>query len=150
FVKRESDQVRTQLNQTETDLKQLRDRTGIVSLATGAATLNSELVKGQQELDAAMAELSAQKARVREIERWIAAVDSNQSNNATHQPSPEVVRRYQTLVSRMGFLRQIQTEMLAKYSATNRLVKVKEAQIEDLEKQRQDLEEKFPDVVASI
>src|SRR5262249_49345848 len=45
FVKRETDQVRAQLNQTEGELKQLKDKTGIASLAEGTSTLNAELVK---------------------------------------------------------------------------------------------------------
>jgi uncharacterized protein involved in exopolysaccharide biosynthesis/Mrp family chromosome partitioning ATPase len=150
FVKRETDQVGTQLSQTEADLKELKDRTGIVSLAEGSKTLNEELAKSQQEFDAATAELSAQKARVQQIERWLASVETNKQNNTVAQPSVELVHKYQALVARMGYLSQAETELLAKYSAANRLVKVKEAQIEDLEKQRRDLEEKFPDLIATI
>jgi uncharacterized protein involved in exopolysaccharide biosynthesis len=72
FVRRETDQVRTRLDQTEKDLRQLENRAGISSLASLAestATLNADLAKGEQELAAAEAELMAQQARVAELGR---------------------------------------------------------------------------------
>ena len=82
FVTREADQLRAQLNQTEEELKQLKAKAGITSLAEDTATLATELAKAQEELDAAEGELAAQKARVNEIEKLVAGADAQQSEQA--------------------------------------------------------------------
>jgi uncharacterized protein involved in exopolysaccharide biosynthesis len=150
FVKNETDQVRAQLNETEEQLKQLKTKIGITSVTEGTATLNAELVKNKQDLAAAEGELAAQKARVTTLERWVAAVDKADSDNNGRQPGGKAIREYQTLFNRVAYLRQMETELLSKYTPENRMVKIKQAQIEDLEKQRRDLEEKYPSIVATI
>jgi succinoglycan biosynthesis transport protein ExoP len=150
FVKREADQVRTQLNETEEQLKQMKAKIGITSVAEGTTTLNTELAKNKADLAAAEAELAAQQARVTALERWVAATDKNESDNNTRQPSGKAVREYQTLFNRVAYLRQMETELLSKYTPENQMVKVKQVQIEDLEKQRRDLEQKYPSIVATI
>ena len=67
FVTQQTDQVRAQLNQTEDALKPLREKAGIISLASGTAALDAELAKTQDELQDAEAQLAEQKARVQEI-----------------------------------------------------------------------------------
>jgi len=150
FVKNETDQVRAQLNETEEQLKQMKSKIGISSVVEGTATLNAELTKNKQDLAAGEAELAAQKARVTALERWVAAADKNDSDNSGRQPSGKAVREYQTLFNRVAYLRQMETELLSKYTPENRMVKIKQAQIEDLERQRRDLEAKYPSIVATI
>ncbi len=67
FVTQQTDQVRAQLNQTEDALRPLREKAGIISLASGTAALDAELAKTQDELQDAEAQLAEQKARVQEI-----------------------------------------------------------------------------------
>ncbi|HEX4668110.1 MAG TPA: Wzz/FepE/Etk N-terminal domain-containing protein, partial [Chthoniobacterales bacterium] len=67
FVTQQTDQVRAQLNQTEDALRPLREKAGIISLATGTAALDAELSKTQDELHDAEAQLAEQKARVEEM-----------------------------------------------------------------------------------
>jgi polysaccharide biosynthesis transport protein len=150
IVKRETDQIRAQLNETEEQLKQMKAKVGITSVAEGTTTLNTELAKNKSDLAAAQAELAAQQARVTALERWVAATDKNESDNAAHQPNGKAIREYQTLFNRVAYLRQMETELLSKYTPENQIVKVKHAQIEDLEKQRRDLEQKYPSIVATI
>jgi uncharacterized protein involved in exopolysaccharide biosynthesis len=144
LVTRETDRLRSQLNQTEEELKQLKARVGINSLGEGATTINAELAKGQQDLDAVEEELAAQQALVKEMEKWLAGSATNQSRNAGHEASSEAVGQYKNLGERVAYLRQLETELLSKYTPENRIVKAKQAQIEALEKQRRDLEQGFP------
>jgi polysaccharide biosynthesis transport protein len=150
FVKQETDQVRAQLDETEQQLKQMKAKAGITSVAEGTATLNAELAKKKADLAAAEAEVAAQQARVTALERWVAATEKNESDNSARHPSGKAVREYQTLFNRVAYLRQIETELLSKYTPESQMVKVKHAQIEDLEKQRRDLEQKYPSIVATI
>jgi succinoglycan biosynthesis transport protein ExoP len=150
YLTREADQLRAQLNQTEEELKQLKTKAGITSLVEDTATLATELAKAQDELDASEGELAAQKARVNEIVKLVAGADAQQSGNVAPQPSNEVVGEYQTLLARVAHLREMETELLARYTPQNRIVKVKQAQIEDQEKQRRNLEKKYPGLLATV
>ncbi len=67
FVTQQTDQVRAQLNQTEDALKPLREKAGIISLASGTAALDADLAKTQDELQDAETQLAEQKARVQEL-----------------------------------------------------------------------------------
>ena len=94
--------------------------------------------------------LAAQQARVNEIERLLAGSDTKQADSASHQPSRKIIEEYQALFGRVAQLHQVETELLAKYTSLNRIVKVRQAQIEDLEKQRKEMEEKYPGLIATV
>jgi uncharacterized protein involved in exopolysaccharide biosynthesis len=149
FAKNETQKVRAQLDQTKEKLKQLKDGAGIISLAENTATLNAELAKGKDELHAAEAELAAQQALVKETEKGLVGSAAKQLQNAGHEASSEAVRKYQNFGGRVAYLRQMETEMLSKYTPENRMVKVKQAQIEALEKQRRELEREFPSLAVT-
>jgi polysaccharide biosynthesis transport protein len=150
IVARQTDQLRTELNQTDEQLKQLKAKAGITSLEESTTTIATELAKGQEDLDSSEAELASQQARVREIERSLARAETKQSDNTTPQPSNAVVEEYRSLLSRMALLRQTETELLSRYTGQNRTVKVKHAQIGDLERQRQSLDEKYPGLSGTV
>jgi polysaccharide biosynthesis transport protein len=72
FLTQESNQLRAQLDQTEQELKQLKAKAGITSLAEDTAALATDLAKAQSALDASEGDLAAQKARITEIEKALA------------------------------------------------------------------------------
>jgi succinoglycan biosynthesis transport protein ExoP len=156
FLTQEANQLRTRLDQTEEELKQLKAKAGITSLAEDTATLATDLAKAQSELDASEGDLAAQKARVNEIEKSVAGADAQQqqqqqrSGSVAPPPNNEIVGEYQALVARVTHLREMETELLARYTPQNRVVKVKQAQIEDQEKQRRTLEKKYPGLLATV
>src|ERR1700730_497602 len=144
FVTKETEELRAALSQTESELNELNNRAGIISLAESKSTLASELGKSQSELDTAESELAAQQARVKALETSLAIAEGNQSGTPIQPVSGEIIQKYQSLVSRVTLLQQAQTELLSKYTSGNRLVKVKQAQIDDLENQRLELEKNYP------
>ncbi|MGA8659160.1 MAG: Wzz/FepE/Etk N-terminal domain-containing protein [Chthoniobacterales bacterium] len=225
FVRRETDQVRTRLNQTEKDLRQLHNRAGInslASLAESTTTLNTELRNGEQELGAAEAEFASQQARVAEldrlksedlmraagqlnlndpliatrlpvyqtaqaekarllnaglgpnhpevralqaqidtiagqlqqltqIEKGLAWAQTDRSDkNSTLQVSTGTIQEYQALTGRVANLRQKETELLSKWTPDNPSVKFTRAQLEGVEKQRRDLEAKYPGLLETV
>jgi uncharacterized protein involved in exopolysaccharide biosynthesis len=148
FVRKETDQLRARLNQTEKELEELEGQAGIISPAETTATLNAELAKGEEELGAVTAEFAAQQAHVKEIEKGLAWARTDQSDkNATLHVSSEAIQEYRALLGRLGHLRQTETELLSSYTSTNRILKARQAQIADLEKERRNLEEKYPGLV---
>ena len=149
FVTRETAQLRTELSRTEEELKQLKGRAGIISLAETKAALAADLGKSEGDLDTAKAEFAAQQAFVKDLEKSLALIDAKQSDTPTHAVSGDVVQKYQSLVSRVTQLQQAETELLSKYTPENGFVKIKEAQIASLEKQRRDLEQKYPALISA-
>ena len=67
FVTQQTDQVRARLNQTEDALKELKEKAGIVSLADSTGALSAEVVRTEDQLHGAEAELAEQAARVRQL-----------------------------------------------------------------------------------
>jgi succinoglycan biosynthesis transport protein ExoP len=149
YVAKETEQIRVELNKTESQLKVLKDEAGIVSLAESKTTLATELGKSQEELDTAESELAAQQSRVRELETSLEVSDAKNANTASHSATGDLVQKYQFLVSRAQQLQTALTELLSKYTPENRLVKVKQAQIDDLENQRRELEKKNPGLIGT-
>ncbi len=155
FVTQQTDQVRAGLNQTEEELKRLKTKAGIISLAESTSTLTKEMARSQEELHAVASELAEQQARVQSLERLSAPEATDQS--VPKEPGDRVaastdkgeVQQYQALVARLSQLRVTELELLAKYTPENRLVKSHQAQISELEAQRRDLEKRFPSLVAS-
>lgn len=64
------------------------------------------------------------------------------------QASPEILQEYQVLVSGLEKLRRTQLDLLSKYTAESQLVKTNQAQIDENEKKRRSLDEKYPDLPA--
>jgi polysaccharide biosynthesis transport protein len=150
LVARQTDQLREQLGQTEEELKKLKEVAGVTSVSENIATTSSELAKTQQELDASETELAAQQARVNEIEKSLALTVSKPADSGAAQPGTAVIEEYRSLVSRLTQLRQAETELLSRYTDQNRIVKVKQAQIEELDKQRLEFEQKYPGILATV
>ena len=150
FVTREANRLRAQLNQTEEELKQLKAKAGITSLAEDTATLATELGKVREDRDATEAELAAQKDRVKEIEKLVAGVDAQQSENVGPPPNSAVVGDYQALVGRAAHLQEVKTELLSRYTAQNPIVKVIQAQIDGLEQERRNSESKYPGLLGTF
>jgi polysaccharide biosynthesis transport protein len=147
FVTKETSELRNELDQTEQELKQLKEKAGIISLAEAKVALATELGKTQQDLDAAETDLVAQQARVKDLEKSLAVTSSTSPGTPVRPVSIEAVQEYQGLVNRLAQLQQAETELLSKYTAQNRIVKVKHAQIDGLEKQRRELVKKYPGLV---
>lgn len=157
LVTRQTNQLRTELNQTEDDLKDLKAKAGITSLTEDTAALATEMTKTKEALDVANSEIASQQARLSEIDKWNSGEDAKQSDknakraeNGTRQPSGAVVEEYRSLTTRATQLRQMETDLLSRYTPQNRIVKVKHAQIDEVEKQRREMEKRFPGLLATI
>ena len=171
FVTQQTDQVRSRLNQTEDALKDLKDKAGIVSLAESTTALSSEAARTEEQLHAAESELAEQQARVRQMGGAIVETNGDRkaipvtdgdlqakagdaggekSGSANPEAPSEAVQQYQVLVSRLPQLRQAKLDLLAKYTPQNQMVRANQAEIDEVESQRRDLERKYPDLPARV
>jgi polysaccharide biosynthesis transport protein len=166
FVSQQADQVRARLGQTEDALKALKAKAGVLELKDSVTGLMNEAARMGEAVRSNEAELAEQWAKVKLLEGGVVKIaqSSNGSANANAgasptsggsprasatpppqaQPTSNDVTQYQSLVNQLGSLNQEKNNLLTKYTATNTLVKFAQAGIETLEKQKQDLEKKFP------
>jgi uncharacterized protein involved in exopolysaccharide biosynthesis/Mrp family chromosome partitioning ATPase len=144
FVAQETADLKQELAKTEAELKQLKDGAGIISLSEAKADLAAELGKTQEELDTAESDLAAQQARVKGLEKSLALPEIRGSEAQAEPVSGDVQEKYKALLAQLTQLQKAETELLLKYTPQNPIVKVKAAQIEELEKQRAGLEKTYP------
>jgi uncharacterized protein involved in exopolysaccharide biosynthesis len=144
FVRQETANLKNQLAETEAELKKLRDSTGIISLQEAKTEIVTETGKTGQELDGAISDLAAQRARVKDLEKSLAVPERKASQTAAQPVSGDILEQYKSLVARLVALQKAENELLLKYTPESPMVKVKAAQITELEKQRSDLEKGYP------
>ncbi len=157
FVSQQADQVRARLRATEESLKELKAKAGIESVADNSATLSADVIKIEDQYAGAESDLAEQTARVRQIEESVGAGGSGSGKKksgakaaptATPRPaSSEEVQQYQVLMARLSDLRKARLDLLAKYTPGNEAVKVNQAEITNIDRQKHELEKKYPDLV---
>lgn len=154
FVSQQTDQVRARLNQTEDALKAVKGKVGIVDFKDSTTALTTEAIRVADQLHDAEGDLAEQRARVKLFEGTpgpppAKTGDAEVSGEATAspaaaQPASADIEQYKALVARLGQLQQTALDLQSKYTDGSIQVKSTRSQIEDLEKQKQQLEKKFP------
>jgi uncharacterized protein involved in exopolysaccharide biosynthesis/Mrp family chromosome partitioning ATPase len=171
FVTQQTDQVRTRLNQTEDALKALKSKAGIISLSDSTTALVNEAARTEEQLHSAESELAETKARVEQLGGALPELspkptvtekgaDSKSSlgksaklgkAGASGEEIPsEVEQQYRVLISRLPKLREVKLDLLSKYTAQNKLVAANQAEIDDCENQRRELEKKYPSLPTKV
>lgn len=152
FVAKQTDHVRGRLIQTETELKRLKEKAGVFYTFYTSNDLDQRMINRREQLLAAEAELFLQKAQVAEMEKYLAKkskpVATDTADSADSEKSGELgdVQRYQALVARSRELRSVELELLGRYNPENPLLKSVRGQIEDIDRQRRDMEAKIPSI----
>ena len=176
FVTQQTDQVRARLSQTEDALRDLKAKAGIVSLDNAVKDLSSEAAKADEQLHNAEADVAEQQARLQQksgavpratgrpastteappasttTKAAVPKADGAKQNkpemaDATKQEPPaDSIHKYEALVSGLEKLRKAQAGLVAKYMPESQNIKSNQADIDDLEKQRRELEKKYPDL----
>lgn len=167
FVTQQIDRVRARLGQTEDALTPLKSKLGIISLADSKTELGAELAKTHDQLRTAEAELAEQEARVQEIEQAQAGGRSTPKSapkttpatsstnapkdSATPAPASEAeLQKYEALVARLSQLRKAESGLVARYTPENDLVKRNRAELNDAERDKQQMESKHPDLPSRL
>jgi polysaccharide biosynthesis transport protein len=149
FVRQETANLKKQLEETETKLKKLKEGAGIISLKEAKADIAAEIGKTQEELDGAVADLAAQQARVKDLGKSLALPELHLTEMPAKPVSGDTMEQYKSVLARLTELQKAENQLLLKYTAENPMVKVKAAQIADLEKQRSDLEKEYPALLST-
>jgi polysaccharide biosynthesis transport protein len=150
FVEQETGVLKKKLDQTEAELKQLKESAGIISIGEAKADIAAEIGKTQQELDSAVADLAAQQARVKDLGKSLPVAEPQVNQSPTQPVSGDILEQYKSLVARLTEIQRAENELLLKYTPENPMVKVKAAQIAELEKQRSNLEKAYPALLNTV
>jgi len=151
FVEQQSLASKNRLDAIEDELKQKKAEARITSLPETFAILNGEAASCQNEINSAEAELASQRAVLSLI---AGARDASEANPAktqggdseTSQPQSGDVLRYQSLVKNLAQLRDLEMGLRVKFTGENRMLKLNQAQIQELENERRALEKKIPNI----
>ena len=154
FVTQQTDQVHARLTQTEDALKNLKEKAGITSLTDTTTALSNEAGKTEEQLHLAEAELAEQQARLRQMngatDEGAKPEKSGSVAPSKQRASPQVVQQYQVLVSGLQKLREAQLGVFAKYTSQSQMAKASQAEIDEVENQRRNLEKKYPDLPTRV
>src|ERR1700736_2113303 len=162
FVTQQTDQVRARLNQTEDALRDLKEKTGIVSLEASTNTFNAEAERIEEQLHFAEADLAEEQARFRQLNGTSGGVtivpggeksaDTSATDKSEASPTPAVeipigvIQRYQVLSTGLQKLRQTQLDLFSKYTSESQMVKANQTEIDDVDHQLRSLEKRYPDL----
>jgi capsular exopolysaccharide synthesis family protein len=130
FFARQADQLRTQLAQTEEDLRDLKNKTGIASVNEQRSLLLNQIAalqKGAEETEAA---LSASRSKVQWMEKTLGSLPTNliRQKLLSYPGNP-----VDYLQQRLHDLRLKEQDLLTKYTEKNHLVKEMRRQIGEIE-----------------
>ena len=133
-----------QLHAAEVDLAEQRGRVNELgeSPPTSSGTTKTGIKKSKGK-SASRAESQAEPARQLPVDEK----ETTQASPAPNQvASREQADQYQELISGLAKLRQTKFDLLSKYKPGSVQVQLTQTQIDNLEKQKADLEKRFPDL----
>ena len=147
YVSNETEQVKSRLKNIDSELKSMKAKLGIISLTESTATLTVSLTKSEEALHAAEAEAAEQRARVKAMDGW--HTTERPVNEETQKPDNDraTALNYQALSARLNRLEQSKQDLLTRFTSESRAVQLCQMQIENVEKERKDLETKYPELL---
>jgi len=148
FLTQETDQLRSNLAETEDQLKKALDKAGVVSLEDAKKSYGDQISRIRQDIFSAEADLAERSAILQEINKHSAAPLPANANPGPGQdivaiPSAQV-DEYSSLCSRLGSLQTKEQALLSQFTEENMQVKEVHAQIAAIESSKTKIEEKYP------
>jgi succinoglycan biosynthesis transport protein ExoP len=142
FLSQETDQLRAQLAQTEEELRQARNKAGVISLEDSKKDYTDQIAKIRQEIFDAEAELAEHQATLKAITP--AAPGSVEPTNTEPATASLPVDEYKSVLMRVDGLWKREQELATQFTDENTLVKGIRQQIAEAEQSKRTLEEKYP------
>lgn len=119
---RQSDQKRTLVEQTEADLRALKNSLGIVSVADAQRALGEQINRLQAEKLTAEANLAESRAALARITNSLpVSLPAAPTTNAAPIP-PDTLKAYQGVVNRLDALRKREQELLLQFTPSSTYV----------------------------
>jgi succinoglycan biosynthesis transport protein ExoP len=146
---REQSALSVQLNATEQELADLKNKANIISLDDSRKSLADQIAKMQSNIQDAQAELAGDESSLSSANPGQAAEPG--ITNAPAVIPQDQLDAYNDLRDRLAALRKMeQGYQVQEFTASNALVQEVEAQFADVEAKRARLESKYPQIAVQI
>ncbi len=142
FLTQQTDQLRSQLAQTEQELRQARAKAGVISLDESKKAFTAQIAKIREDLFNAQAELAERQAALKEVGKSLPA--STPSFNVGEAVPAEAADEYKSLVTRLDLLRKQEQALLMEFTDDNVRVKEIREEIAEADKLKKKTEAKYP------
>jgi uncharacterized protein involved in exopolysaccharide biosynthesis/Mrp family chromosome partitioning ATPase len=151
FFTQQTTDLRSQLLQTETDLRNTKNELGIISLDDSKKAYADRLAKVQEDLYNAQADLAERTAALGNLTNLLASANGTNASAQVTQATPpsEKLQEYKTVSTLLDSLRKIEQERLLQYQPTSPRVLEIQEQIAKNQKTKDQLEKDFPQLIAT-
>ncbi len=160
FLAQETDQLRSRLAQTEEELRRARAKAGVHSIDEARRAYGEQINILRSQILAARAEQAAKASVLKELsEKQAQRTPANSGGQpaepaaatpAEAEPTNADLENYRFVVGGLEQARRREQELLLAFTAENPRVKATQAQLAELERRRQELEAKFPQLTRTV
>jgi uncharacterized protein involved in exopolysaccharide biosynthesis/Mrp family chromosome partitioning ATPase len=145
-LSREVSALSVQLADTEQQLATLKNKANITSLDDSRKDLGDQISKIQGAILDAQAELAGYEAAMKQV-GGASSADQQNSTNAAPVVPPAQIEAYNTICANLEALRKKQQDYLLQgFTKNNALVQEVDSQIAGVQKTRDDLQKKYPQI----
>jgi polysaccharide biosynthesis transport protein len=145
YITKEAERLHEELTKTAAELKTLKEANGVTTILETVTLNTAELAKAKSDLDTAQSDLASQRVALEEVDKSY----QGQNLQTSTPPDSKTVNHYQALIGRVEVMRKTQTDLLSKYSPESRMVKPNQVRLDALEKEKVELEKKYPLLVGT-
>lgn len=162
FLTKQTDELRTRLNQTEEELRKVKSKAGVFLVDESKKAITEQLSRIQQDLLNAEAELSQHRTTLDQLRQIAGAVSTStnatapsaSTTNAVSEPiepplNPETLRHYRSVCARLESYRNRELDLLSQFGDSSSLIKDVRARIAETEKLKNQIETENPGLLAS-
>src|ERR1039457_2828258 len=143
-LQQQTDALRTQLAQTEADLRSAKTNAGLMSIEDAKKAYTEEISKTRQALFNTQAELAERQAALQERQKLMPApVEASTNQPDVAVPSAKI-QEYKSVSSRLDSFRKREQELLTQYTEENSMVQGIRQKIASVEKVQKGLEAEYP------
>lgn len=147
FLTRQTEELKTQLSQTEQELQRARNKAGILSLADTKKVYTDQISKIRQELFDAQAELAERQVALKAMTKPASVTVNTDQSNTTETPVWSATV-YKNVCGRLELLEKKQQELQTQFTEESVLVKEVREQIAEAETVKKKLEEENPRLIS--
>lgn len=153
FLTQETDQLRSQLTQTEQELRRAKTNAGIISIDESKKAYSAQIARIRQEILDAEAELVQRQAVAAEMSKLLnaplPAADTNAPAAVAAPVPPEKIGEYKRVSLLLETLEKKHQELSLLFTSSNSLVRDTQAQITEQEAVKKQLETENPGLLAT-
>jgi uncharacterized protein involved in exopolysaccharide biosynthesis/Mrp family chromosome partitioning ATPase len=150
YVTQTTDQLKSQLDATERQLRAEKTKAGVTSLDDTKRTLAEQSAKIQEELDSALAELAQRQAALQEFTNFTAVkTETNLPTEAAGEVPPDKMANYRQICSLLESLAKLERERLLDFLPESSRVREVHDQITANQKTKSQLELEYPQLIGT-